>query len=276
MRCARAAAVAALALLLTAAPVASASAAEAVVDVPLLSLWDARSGAMVDHAFIGVPVAVPGDRAHRAVAVRNDGPTGGTLQAWVTQVDLLDPAVGTADGFYDDLRLDWATASQTSGASFRALATAGDTRILETYLPRGAATRVDVSYTLPAATTSGNRARAGDREASFVVRFRIAAETGTPTSSPASPSASPTPAPATAAPTEATGAVAAPGPGRPPTVEVSSASGVGALAVTGLDVLRAALFAVVGIGVGSILLGAVRRRRDVQHPIGSGSTPSAG
>ncbi|MBD7918328.1 hypothetical protein H9657_08575 [Cellulomonas sp. Sa3CUA2] len=242
-----------LALLLTVAPAAAATAA---VDVawtgPTLSLaWDGSTRATAESSFVGVPVTVPGDRAVRSVTVRNDGPSGGTLRAWVTQVDLLDPPAGSVDPFYDDLRLDWDTASQTDGASFAALADAQETLIAQTHLAQGASTHLQVAYELPLAATSGNRSAAGARQASFVVRVQIQGDT---------PTSAPTPVPGASG-----GIAAAPGAGS-----------AAALALTGLDALRAALLAVVAIGVGSTLLGAARRRRDVQNPGGAGTTPSAG
>ncbi|MBO3088485.1 hypothetical protein [Cellulomonas dongxiuzhuiae] len=256
---ARVAAVVTVAALVALAPAVPAAALDLAWDGPTLSLaWDGALVAGAEQSFVGVPVTVPGDRARRAVSVRNDGPTAGTLRAWVEQVDLLDPAPGTDDGFYDDLRLDWTTVSQSDGASFRALDAAGSTLIAQTHLAQGAATRVEVGYELPLAATTGNRTVVGEREASFVVRFQITGDTT---------AATPTP-----------GSTALP-PGSPPDGVVAGAGatpGTAALALTGLDALRAALLAVVAIGVGSTLLGAARRRRDVQNPGGSGTTPSAG
>ena len=269
MRRARLAAVATAALLMTVAPAAHAAAVEVGGDGPTLSLaWDGSTQASAEQSFVGLPVAVPGDRARRAVTVRNDGPTGGTLRAWVTQVELLDAEPGSGDGFYDDLRLDWSTASQSDGASLRALDVAGDTLIAQAHLPRGASTRVEVGYELPVATTSGNGAAVGERAASFVVRFQISGDTAPPR-----PTSTPAPGP-TAVPSVPAGPEG--GAGVPSSAVGGSGAGGGALALTGVDALRAALVAVVGIGVGSLLLGVARRRRDVHHSIGSGITPSAG
>ncbi|UZN02234.1 hypothetical protein [Cellulomonas sp. S1-8] len=276
MRPARVAAAAAVALLASVALVGPAAAVDVAWEGPTLSLaWDGSTRASAEQSFVGVPVTVPGDRARRAVTVRNDGPTGGTLQAWVTQVDLLDPAAGADDGFYDDLHLDWATASQTDGATFRALEAAGDTLIAQTHLPQGAVTRIEVAYELPATATTGNRGLVGEREASFVVHVQITGDTATPapTSAP-SPTATPAPSPTTGE-----GVAADPGPTTTAAGTVAAAPAAGnaaTLALTGLDALRAALLAVVGIGFGSLLVGAARRRRDVQQPGGSGTAPTAG
>ena len=255
-----------LAALLTVVPAAAASASiDTSWDGPTLSLaWDGSTKATAESSFVGVPVAVPGDRAVRLLTVRNDGPTGGTLRAWVEQVDLLDAPAGLDDPFYDDQRLDWRTVSQSAGASFAELAEAGATLIAETDLAQGASTQLQVGYELPAAATSGNRSHVGPREASFVVRVQIQGDTPTP--EPTDPVSA---TPASPGGTEGGGAGAG--------VAAAPAGAVaGALALTGLDALRAALLAVVGIGAGSLLLGAARRRREVQPAVGDGSTPSAG
>ncbi|ADG75521.1 hypothetical protein Cfla_2634 [Cellulomonas flavigena DSM 20109] len=279
MRPARLAA-AGLGLLLTVAPAAAASAS---VDVawtgPTLALaWDGSTRASAESSFVGVPVTVPGDRAVRGVTVRNDGPTGGTLRAWVEQVDLLDAPSGLDDSFYDDLRLDWHTVTQSGGASFAALADAGRTLIAQTHLAQGASTQLQVAYELPAAATSGNRSEVGARQASFVVRVQIQGDT---TSPEPTATASPTPgAPdGPGVPGDSGAGAGVPGDSGAGTgggIAAAPRSGAAALAITGIDLLRGALLAVVGIGLGSLLLGAARRRREVQHPGGDSFTPSAG
>ena len=150
------------------------------------------------------------------------------------------------------------TASHDDGSSFRELDVAGDTLIAQTHLAQGAATRLEVAYELPIAATTGNRAVVGERGASFVVRFQISGDGTEPV---------PTSAPSTGGGTG----------NRPhPTAAAGADDGAARLALTGLDVVRAGLAAVVGIGLGTLLLGVARRRRDVHHPIGSGTTPSAG
>jgi len=227
-----------VAILLSAAAAVPAAAVAVDWAGPTLSLaWDGSTRATAEHSFVGTPVAVPGDRARRALTVRNDGPSGGTLRAWVEQVDLHEAPAARGDGFYDDLRLDWATASASEAASLRALADAGQTLIARTHLAQGESTRIEVGYELPLAATSGNRSVVGAREASFVVRVQISGDTGT------------------AAPPAGDG-------------------GAGALARTGLDAVRAGLAAVVGIGAGSLLLGAARRRRDAPDAHARGASPA--
>ena len=278
MRPARLLAIGALALLLTAAP---ASAASASLDVswsgPTLSLAaDGSTRASAESSFVGVPATVPGDRVLRSVAVRNDGATGGTLRAWVTEVELLDPPAGRDDTFYDDLRLDWQTVSQSGGASFAALADAGDTLIAETHLAQGATTRLQVGYEFPLTATSGNRSAVGARQSSFVVRVQIHGDTTTPGPTP---TASPMPgAPGGPSAPDEPSSPGGSGGGAGGGVAAAPAAGSagGALAITGLDLLSGALLAVVGIGLGSLLLGAARRRREVQPAVGDSFTPSAG
>ncbi|GIG38996.1 hypothetical protein [Cellulomonas phragmiteti] len=256
----------------------------AALDDALVTTWDgptvnlAADGSTYttsSSSFSGTPVAVPGDTQGRTVTVTNDGPADAVLRGWVRGVTLLDPdaldvhhATGMPTGdFYTDLTLAWRTASGEGLSSFRELAAAGRTQVVELLLPRGASTQVTVVTSLPLTATSGNRANVAPRAATYEVELRLDGRTPT----------------ATASPTPGTGGSGAGSGGADAADAAAAGRGAGggalaaaALAITGLDVLRAALLAVVGIGVGSLLLGAARRRRDVQHPGGSGSTPSAG
>jgi hypothetical protein len=211
--------------------------------------WDGTTYVTADHSFVGTPVVVPGDRAVRSLRVTNDGPTTGVLRAWVQQVQLLEPAVD--DGFYDDLRLDWATASATGAASFRQLAQAERTQIAQTDLGAGESTVVTVGYAFPAGSTTGNRSFVGPREASFVVHLDIRGELPTGPEDPSGPG----PAPGATGPWGSTG---------------------GGLAELGADALRYALLALVLLGLGLTLAGAARRRRDDRSSSGGCTTSSGG
>lgn len=279
---------------LAATPAAAADPDEALRatwDGPTVNLaWDGSAYTTATTTFSGTPVAVPGDAQGRTVTVVNDGPSDATLRGWVQGVRLLDPGApdvhhrtGEPMGdFYSDLTLSWRSASGTGSSSFRDLAAVGSTQVVEIPLARGASTQLTVVTALPLAATSGNRANVAPREASYEVLLRLDGRTTpipTPTPSP-TPSVGPvTPAPA---PTSGT-APSAPGAGGGDTGAAagggplgSGGTTTGALAITGLDALRAALLAVVGIGLGSLLLGAARRRREVQPAVGDSSTPSAG
>ncbi|MBO0899663.1 hypothetical protein J1G44_00980 [Cellulomonas sp. zg-ZUI199] len=221
-----------------AAPTAAAPAAAvpAAVDTqwqtPTVSLaWDGSAVMTADESFVGVPVTVPGDRAVRTLRVRNDGPAAGTLRAWVQQVETAPAAV--EDAFYDDLRLDWSTASGTGAASFRDLATAQRTQVAQVPLAVGESTVITVGYTFPVEATTGNRAEVGAREASFVVHLEIGGDLPGPT------------------------------PGTPPSATPGAPSGsaVRPLAMTGADLARTALVALGAVATGGLLVAAVRRRR---------------
>ncbi|MBO3094183.1 hypothetical protein [Cellulomonas dongxiuzhuiae] len=252
---------------LLASPAAAAGYGEALVttwDGPTVNLaWDGSSYTTDSSSFSGTPVVVPGDMQGRTITVTNHGPTDATLRGWVQDVTLLDPdaldiyhSTGVPQGdFYADLTLAWSTASSEGRSSFRQLAAAGATQVVDVPLARGASTQVTVVTALPLTATSGNRANVAPREATYEVLLRLDGRTP-PASEGTPPSAG----------SSATG----------PASEAGSDAGTAALALTGLDALRAALLAVVAIGVGSTLLGAARRRRDVQNPGGSGTTPSAG
>ena len=200
---------------------------------PTVSLaWDGSVVMTADESFVGVPVTVPGDRAVRSMRVRNDGPTAGTLRAWVQQVELAPAAL--EDAFYDDLRLDWATASGAGAASFRDLAAAQRTQVAQVPLAAGESTVIEVGYAFPLAATSGNRAEVGAREASFVVHLEIGGDLPGPT------------------PERAPGPTAGP------------------LAMTGVDLARTALLALGAVGTGGLLVAAVRRRRRADGAPGVG------
>ncbi|QCB92928.1 hypothetical protein [Cellulomonas shaoxiangyii] len=215
--------------------------------------WDGTAHDTVTTSFVGSRVAVPGDVVGRTLTVRNDGPTDATLRGWVTDVALLDPAAPDVDhatgeergDFYADLRLRWRAASGDGTASFRELAVHGRTEVVSVPLARGETTRITLVSELPVGARSGNGANVAPREARFDVLLRLDG------------SASPVPA-AGVTSVPAAAAVTAPGGGAG-----ARTGGVGGpLATTGADALRAALAAVVAVGVGGLLLGAVRRRRE--------------
>ena len=207
---------------------------------PTVSLaWDGTTRRTATTSFVGVPVAVPGDRAQRALVVRNDGPSTGTLTAWLVDVDLDAPA-GSTTTFFDDVRLHW----DGGGASLRALADAGRTRIATRELAPGESTRLTVGYAFDIAATSGNAADEGHLEASFDVLLRLSGEPGEPTPgpSPTQDSSAPRPEPTTPPST--------PGPWPAPP-----------LARTGADVLSVGTWAVACATGGILLLLVARRRR---------------
>ena len=276
-----------LACALPATTAAAADPADALLttwDGPTVNLaWDGSTYATSTTSFSGTPVVVPGDAQGRTITVTNDGPGDATLRGWVRDVVLRDagaPDVHHTTGellgdFYSDLTLAWRSASGDGSSSFRQLAAAGTTPVVEIPLARGASTRLTVVTSLPVSATSGNRANVAPREASYDVLLRLDGRDVSPAPTPgptagATPGSTPGPAGAPAGATGDRGDTAAAGPDR--AVPPRSA----ALALTGLDVLRAGLLALVGIGAGSLLLGAARRRREVQNPGTSGSTPSAG
>lgn len=281
-----------LAGVLPATAAAAADPADALLttwDGPTVNLaWDGSTYATSTTSFSGTPVAVPGDAQGRTITVTNDGPGDATLRGWVRDVVLLDagaPDVHHATGqllgdFYADLTLAWRSASGDGSASFRQLAAAGTTPVVEVPLARGASTRLTVVTSLPVTATSGNRANVSAREASYDVVLRLDGRDATPTPGPtAGPSDG-----GTGTPGGGSGVGGAGGDGAGGDRGDAAAAGPdgavpprsAALALTGLDVLRAGLLALVGIGAGSLLLGAARRRREVQNPGTSGSAPSAG
>ncbi|MFC8191369.1 hypothetical protein ACFUMH_06850 [Cellulomonas sp. NPDC057328] len=268
-------AAAAAAAAVLAATAGGAPAMAATADDALSTAWDGptvhlradgSAYSTSTTSFLGAPVAVPGDVAGRTLTVRNDGPTDATLRGWVTDVRLLDPDAPDLDprtgaslgDFYSDLTLAWRTASDDGSASFRALAAQGRTPVVEVPLARGASTQVTIVSAFPVEATSGNGADAAPREARFSVLLELA---GRPGAGPGEPTAAPTGDPA---PTP--GAAGSDGRGGSATASGPAGSGVAVatdpLATTGAEALRLALVAVTAVGLGGLLLGAARRRRE--------------
>ncbi len=262
MRARRLCAVLVLVGLALGAPAAAHAAGAPVIDLA----WDGGEPVTTDESFLGVPVAVPGDRAGRSLTVRNDSRVTGVLRAWVHDVQLQDPVAGRVDTFYDDVELRWTGAGRSGAASLRELADGGRTLVAQAVLGPGEGTQVALVYELPEEAVSGNAAHVGSRAASFVVHLRLEERTG---STPGT-----TPGGATDGSDGGSGGGAGGGgdvraPGTPADeadvtgrlLAPAGAGSPGALASTGADALRLALLGVVGIGSGSLLLGAVRRRR---------------
>ena len=229
--------------------------------------WDGSTYDTATESFIGVPVAVPGDRAVRTLRVTNHGPSGGTLRAWIVDVDLQpaaqqDERDGVPQGnFYDDLHLTWDTASAQGDASFTALAAGNRTPIATTHLAQGAATDLTLAYELPLAATSGNRSNAGALSASFAVYLQITGDTDSSGGDP----------------TTGTGGSAVSGTGDDDGLLADTSGGpgrshtrTGALASTGAQVLGTAGIAVASLLAGGLLVLVRRRRRetDATPPLG--------
>lgn len=211
--------------------------------------WDGTPYTTTSESFVGVPVTVPGDRAVRTLRVTNDGPTAGTVRAWIVDVDLADPTVAHT-AFYDDLRLAWTTASSHAAASFSTLAATDRTEIGETHVGVGASTDLTIAYEFPTAATSGNRSVDGALQASFDVYLEITGDTGLGPTPPGG------------------GEVDAEGDGS------GKGGGSGALATTGAQVAATAGLAL-GVLVTGLLLVVVarRRRRHDEEQAGPGAPP---
>ncbi len=138
--------------------------------------WDGETYTTATESFVGVPVAVPGDRAYRTLVVTNDGSTAGVLRAWVVDVELEGPT-GTGSRFFDDLTVDWRGESASSSASLRSLAAADRTRVARVDLAAGESTELTVGYRLPTSSTAGNKLHDGELTAQFDVLLRIEGST---------------------------------------------------------------------------------------------------
>ena len=137
--------------------------------------WDGTTYATATESFIGVPVAVPGDRAYRRLVVTNDGPSAGVLRAWVIDVEL-EGSAGIQSRFFDELMVDWRGESASSSASLRKLADGGSTRVAKVELAAGESTELTLGYQFPASSTAGNTQHDGELTAAFDVLLRIEGE----------------------------------------------------------------------------------------------------
>lgn len=138
--------------------------------------WDGETYSTATESFIGLPVAVPGDRAFRRLVVTNDGSSAAVLRAWVVDVGIEGPD-GAASRFFDDVAIDWSSASSSSSASLRTLAATDRTLVARVELEVGESTELTVGYEFPASSTAGNGALDGDLSASFDVLLRLEGDT---------------------------------------------------------------------------------------------------
>ncbi|GEL96286.1 hypothetical protein CCO02nite_29440 [Cellulomonas composti] len=221
--------------------------------------WDGTEYTTLTTSFVGVPVTVPGDRVHRTLVARNDGPTTAVLTGWVVDVDLEQPA-GSSTTFFDDVHVTWDTASGEADASLRTLSGVDRTRIAQVELDPGESTALVVGYAFDIEATSGNRSQDGELQASFDVQLRLSEGELTP------PTPTPTPTDPTPTPTDPTPTPSPTDPGPPvPSPTDGGTDGDdgdgGDLAHTGAEVLQAGGLAAGTLAGGILLLLAARRRR---------------
>lgn len=156
--------------------------------------------------FFGTPVTVPGDSATRTVTIKNNGPSDATLTAEIYGVEITDKnkpdvhhntahvdpdgagtlykGAGDQGDWYSDLKLSWNMNSKTGSNSFRELDTAGITQIYNAKLAKGQSIPLNMTYSIPIESTSGNKANVKNRIATFSVRFKLSGDTPTSTTTP--------------------------------------------------------------------------------------------
>jgi hypothetical protein len=127
--------------------------------------WQGDGGhATLDRSLLGDLTVVPGDRAETVVAVRNDGPSDGTLAVSIVNTRLLEELATVDDGFADDLLINDVPVSRLLD---------GDTLVHEVPVARGAVAEVPLRHELPAGATSGNRGEGETVTVAFDVHLRI-------------------------------------------------------------------------------------------------------
>jgi hypothetical protein len=210
--------------------------------------WTGERYTTVEADFVGDRVASPGDRVHRTLTLRNDGPEDAVLS-----VDLAlgqdvpagspNPELGGA------VDLFWDVAGVEGQERFAILHDAGRPTIAEARVAQGDTVPVTVGFTMPAEET-GHRGG----EAATTLHFRVLATMQGETGVDPGPGPSPEPDPGPG------GEVPAPEPGEPDQA-APEAGGDGDLAVTGAHLLGAVLVLLGLLLIGWLLLALARRRR---------------
>lgn len=239
--------------------------------------WDGSKYASTTlENFFADPVSVPGDSATRTLLVRNDGPSDATLRATIVNVSLLDPGAadehhnsghqgpddsgrytgaGPQGNFYDDLHLNW----DGGGASFTRLYANGQTPIAEIPLAQGEQVPITLTYDFPLEATSGNKANVDPRLASFQVLLELGGDL--PTDAPTQPIVEEQDVPAP----PAGGDPGDPAGGEPAdSLDAAAPQTRAGLPFTGADLLWPALGVGLLLGMGALVLGAVRRRTSLR------------
>ncbi|MDR1427853.1 MAG: hypothetical protein LBJ08_08885 [Bifidobacteriaceae bacterium] len=209
-------------------------------DGPTLSVdWHGDTRAVASGSFVGDRVAVPGDRVHRTLKVRNQGPSDATLS-----VAIANPAAMGDDGlaFAGLIALQWGIGSATGSAPFADVVGRSKVALGSVKVKRCASVPVSLGYSYPFDATAGQAAADGSAALTFDVALTLRGE--------------PDPAQSSAPPCDP---VPSKKPARTPKDDVDGEDGFhsGTLARTGATLI-APLGAVLGLVLGAIL---VRRRR---------------
>ncbi len=115
---------------------------------------------------------VPGDHRERSIMVKNAGPEGGRMRAWITNVATeADRTEGSAE-FFNDLSITW------DGKDTPVSRLVGErTLIRDVALDRNASTELSVGYDFPESAMSGNISQVGHKAVTFDVVVEIQGDT---------------------------------------------------------------------------------------------------
>jgi len=214
-----------------AAPVATAGTDIAIEwDGPVSQVaWNGQTAGTAAASFVGVTVAVPGDRVERTAIVRNDGPSDAEVTVELVNLTTLNPSLD--QGFEQAIRLYWNVNGQineqTWWSASLAQAATGVADSASFSLAQGASFPLTVGYRFPEETTVGHGASHTSTNLSFDLRVTMTGEDAT--------------------------APAGPNPGTPPNWAHTGGAGGGTLAaVAGLGLF---------LGLASLVAAKLTRRR---------------
>lgn len=147
------------------APTTAASAHETEHLTEVALRWHGDGGQQtVSGSLFGDLVVVPGDRASAVVAVRNDGPSDGTLAVSIVGARLHGQPPAADGDFADDLRINDIPASRLLDTP---------TLVHQAPVARGAVAEIPLDLHFPSHATSGNRGEVDAGTFAFDVHLRI-------------------------------------------------------------------------------------------------------
>lgn len=152
-------------------PTATAVAHETGHHTEVALLWHGDAGQQtLTGSVLGDLTVVPGDRGERIIAVRNDGPSGGTLSVSIVGARLDGPTAAFDAGLADDLRVNGIPVARLLGT---------DTVIHHAPVARGDVVEVPLSHEFLPDATTGNRGEAEVGTLAFDVQLWITGERAT-------------------------------------------------------------------------------------------------
>lgn len=147
--------------------------------VELSLAWDNRPNALSWHpgtavtamgSFVGAPIAVPGDAAHRSLLVRNDGPTAALATVQLRDLQVINPPGCLNHNLADLIHVVLDVGGQKiDTTAAHVLLDGGLSAPVQLAVNQGGLFTVTAGYYFPAGATSGRNAG----QASQVIEFNL-------------------------------------------------------------------------------------------------------